>query len=259
MKTGDSFGISLASRQRVPRFGLLWGTLRSPVEVSFPIEIPELARCAGPVRYLWERNKRAEAIAKLTETLRKTEHDAPLDIPMLFLLAHMQTEEGDALAGKRCLQQALNKLGQRADTYVPCDRDWLVLAIHEFLNGDSESCLRWIYQTDRQPVDSVARLESGSRWRLLGDIQVVLACVAVQTNELEEAEKLLSTAYERHSQAEAFRSVCRDLILTSRLARIQGQSQRAASLLDAAECELMMSLTPAEAQHSPLMQIIHAA
>ncbi len=147
---------------------------------------------------------------------------------------------------------------ETASPQALCDRDWLILAMQALLNHDLESCLLWIHQADRRVFDSVAASESPRRLRLVGDLHAVLACVAAQAEEMEEAEKFLATAYQRHVQAEAFQSACRDLILTARLAMLQDQSDRTQTLLDAAECQLVMALTSDEADRSPLMDIIHS-
>lgn len=138
-----------------------------------------------------------------------------------------------------------------------CSRDWLILAIHALLKGDLDSSLLWIHQADRRVFDSVTASDSHQRLRLIGDLHAVLACVAVKVREMNEAERFLATAYQRHVQAEAFHSVCRDLILTSRLALLQGQSDRAQTLLDAAECQIVVSFTPDEADRCPLMDVIY--
>ena len=145
------------------------------------------------------------------------------------------------------------------DTSLPYalrSRDWLILAIQALLQDDLPSCLLWIHQADRRVFEPVTASESPQRLRLIGDLHAVLACVAVQAEEQDEAERFLATAYQRHVQAEAFQSVCRDLILTSRLAMLQGQSERAQTLLDAAECQLVIALTPDEADRCPLMVVI---
>lgn len=192
-------------------------------------------------------------------------------------MAHMQMEIGDAIGAERCLQSAVKRLGQQAgmpaksliqprsrisavDTSSPYalrSRDWLILAIQALLKDDLQSCLLWIHQADRHVFEPVPASESPQRLRLIGDLHAVLACVAAQADEMEEAERLLATAYQRHVQADAFQSVCRDLILTSRLAMLQGHSDRANTLLDAAECQLVIALTPDEADRSPLMDVIY--
>ena len=214
----------------------------------------------------------------MTEMTRRSGQDASSSIPTMFLMAHMQMDDGDTVVARRCLQSAVKELGHQAGVpvkpsvearsgmsgcettspYALRDREWLILAIQTLLNNDLESCLLWVHQADRRVFDSVVASECPRRLRLTGDLHAVLACAAVQAGEMKEAEKFLATAYERHAHAEAFPSVCRDLILTSRLAILQGQSDRAQSLLDAAECQLVMALTPDVADRSPLMSIIHS-
>jgi hypothetical protein len=88
-------------------------------------------------------------------------------------------------------------------------------------------------------------------------VNAVLACVAARFGEFEESEKRLTIAYQYQQAVEAFGSVSRDLILTARLAALQGESQRAKSLLDAAECQLIMAFSPSVADCSPLAAAIH--
>ena len=260
-----------------PATGLLCRRLRTPAEVSFSTTLPQLAACWRPVRSLWEQNHRAEALSTMTEMHRHAGLDAGSSIQALFVTAHMRMEHGDTVGAAQCLQSAMKQLGHQAgmpvksfdqsrsriaavtmaSPYALCDRDWLILAIQALLNHDLESCLLWIYQADRRVFDPVSASESPRRLRLVGDLHAVLACVAAEARELEEAEKFLATAYQRHVQAEAFQAVSRDLILTARLVILQGQSDRAQTLLDAAECQLVMALTPDEADRSPLMDIIH--
>ena len=267
-----------ASGAHVPGNGLLCQTLRSPAEVSFSSPVPELTAIWSSVRSLWEQNHRLEAFAALDEIARRSGQNASVSIPTFFLLAHLRMEDRDTVGADRCLQAAVKQLGQqsgmpaktpfqrrfrvfaggRTQPYGLCGREWLILAIQALLKRDLESCLLWIHQADRRVFDSVAASESPNRLRLIGDLHAVLACVAAQNDETDEAEKLLATAYQRHMQAEAFQSACRDLILTSRLAMRQGQADRTQSLLDAAECQLVISLTPTETDRSPLMDIIHS-
>ena len=222
----------------------------------------------------------------MAETARRSGQSVGCNIPTLFLMAHMRIENGDAVGAERCLQSAVKQLGlvrltacpsgraeerclqsavkhQEQQAGMPAkspyslrSRDWLILAIQSLLQDDLPSCLLWIHQADRRVFESVTPYESPQRLRLIGDLHAVLACVAVQAEELDEAERFLATAYQRHVQAEAFQSVCRDLILTSRLAMLQGQSDRAQTLLDAAECQLVIALTPDEADRCPLMEVI---
>ena len=229
------------------------------------------------MRSLWEQNHRAEAISVMAEKSRREGLTAGSSLPTLFLMAHMWMDCGDPVSAERCLQLAVKHLGHQTEMQVKstgqarsrisavataspsalCDRDWLILAIQALLNHDLESCLLWIHQADRRVFDDVAASEFPQRLWLGGDLHAVLACVAAQAGEMEEAEKFLATAYRRHVQAEAFQAVCRDLILTARLAMLQCQPDRTQTLLDAAECQLVMALTPDEADRSPLMDIIH--
>jgi hypothetical protein len=229
------------------------------------------------VRSLWAQNHRTEALSAIGETDWRSGQSAGCSIPALFLMAHMRMEIGDTVGAERCLQSAVKQLGQQSEMpaksfiqtqscisagettslYALGNREWLILAIQAFLKDDLQSCLSWILQADRHVFESVTASESPQRLRLIGDLHAVLACVAVKVQELDEAERFLATAYQRHVQAETFQSVCRDLILTSRLALLQGQSDRAQTLLDAAECQLVIALTPDEADRSPLMDIIY--
>ncbi len=241
----------------------------------------------------------------MAETARRSGQSADGNIPVLFLMAHMRLEIGDAVGAERCLQSAVKQLGrgqscfdgsggrgwtERSEgspgvsgwctptpathqsiadralgqqagmpaksPYALRSRDWLILAIQSLLQDDLPSCLLWIHQADRRVFEPVTPYEFPQRLRLIGDLHAVLACVAVEAEELDEAERFLATAYQRHVQAEASQSVCRDLILTSRLAMLQGQSDRAQTLLDAAECQLVIALTPDDADRCPLMDII---
>lgn len=278
VKIRDFSPIQFATQSRFPIRGLLGGALRSPVNISFPVQSPRLAALWRPAQVLWEQHQRAEAIARLDESTQGLRKYACVNIPTMLLASHLRIEAADNIGAARCLQAAVRNLGQQsgirlgtifptasrllaAETthpYVLCDHDWLVMAIHALLKNDLESCLLWIHQADCGLFDSFTASDSPGRLRLIGDLHATLACVAVQANEPDEAEKFLRTAYERHSQAEAFQSICRDLILTSRLAAMQGQIQRANSLLNAAECQLVMSLTEIEADRSPLMEIIRS-
>jgi len=277
VKTSRIAGTQFQNRPRNPGRSLLCGQLRSPTEVSFAAEAPELWAFWGPARQLWELNQQSSAFADLTETVRRFRNSPGISIPTQFLIAQMKIDAGEIVAAERCLQHALKQLGQQTrirtipvfqhsgfkggnsrQSYTLCNRDWLVLAIHAILKNDLESCLSWIFQADRRLFEPVSASKSDCRLRLNGDLHAVLACVAVQMNELNEAETFLATATEHHTRADAFRSVCRDLILTSRLARIKGQTQRAARLLQTAESSLMVSLPPSEAQRCPLMQVIYA-
>jgi hypothetical protein len=228
---------------------------------------------------LWEQNHRVEALSAMAEAAWRSEPDAGGRIPALFLMAHMRMDNGDAVGAEQCLQTAVKQLGGQSgmpvnssgqarsrtpvfaatSPYALCDRDWLILAIQALLKNDLESCLLWIRQADRSRLNHVSASvsESPQRLRLIGDLHAVLACVAVQADEMDEAEKHLAAGYQRHLQAEAFQSVCRDLILTSRLAVLRGQSDRAQTLLDAAECQLVLALIPEETDCNPLMDIIH--
>ena len=261
-----------------PATQLLCRKLRCPVEVAFSTTMPRLAALWRPIRSLWEQNYRAEACSLMAETTPHAAQDASRSIPTLFLLAQMRMDHGDTVGGERCLQSAVRQLGLQTNmrakppsrvqsristadvdaSYALCDRDWLILAIQALLKDDIESCLLWIRQADPRLFETVGAAESPQRLRLVGDLHAILACVAAQTDELEEAEKLLVTAYEKHVQVEAFQAVCRDLILTARLAMLQGQFDRTQTLLDAAECQLVLALHPDEADRSPLMSIIYS-
>ncbi len=258
---------------------LLCRALRSPAEVSFTTTIPQLAGSWRPVRLLWEQNHRVEALSAMAEVAWRSEPDASGRIPALFLMAHMRMDNGDAVGAEQCLQSAVKQLGSQAgipvnssgparlripavettSPYALCNRDWLILAIQALFKNDLESCLLWIRQAERSLLNHVSASvsESPQRLRLIGDLHAVLACVAVQADEMDEAEKHLAAGYQRHMQAEAYQSVCRDLILTSRLAVLRGQSDRAQTLLDAAECQLVLAFIPDETNCNPLMAIIH--
>lgn len=278
MKTRNFAATKLAPKAQVSGRRLLCKNLRSPAEVSFFTPVPELAAFWRPVRALWEQNQRVEALALLDDTARRPGQYSSVSIPTFLLLVHLRMEDGDGVGAERCLQAAAKELGQqtgmtakahfsrrsrtsaggRIQPYALCGREWLILAIQSLLKNDMASCLVWIHQADRRVFEPAAASESPQRLRLIGDLHAVLACVAAQTDEMDQAEKFLATAYQRHMQAEAFQSACRDLILTSRLAMRQGQAERAQSLLDAAECQLVISLTPTETDRSPLMDIIHS-
>ena len=278
VKTGELAASGPAANAGFSNHTLLCRALRSPAEVSFTTTRPQLAGFWRPIRLLWEQNHRVEALSAIAEAAWRSEPDAGGRIPALFLMAHMRMDNGDAVGAEQCLQSAVKQLGHQAgmpvkssghagsripafettSPYALCDRDWLILAIQALLKNDLESCLLWIRQADRSLLNSVSASESPQRLRLIGDLHAVLACVAVQADEMDEAEKHLATGYQRHVQAEAFQSVCRDLILTSRLAVLRGQLERAKTLLDAAECQLVLALIPDETDCSPLMEIIHA-
>jgi hypothetical protein len=256
--------------------GLLCQALRSPVEVSFSSPRTELAIHWRSARTLWDQHRHTDAITDLSDSIWRSGPYSWMNIPTLVFLSHLQLEVGDPIGAERNLQTAIRKLGTQTEiptrlrsasfsrlgkfdtgrTYAFYGRDWLILALHALAQNDAESCLLWIHQADRCLFDAVDASISPRRLQLIGDLHAVLACMAVQSNELVEAESFLATAYERHSQAEAYSSICRDLILASRLAFIQGQTQRAHSLLAAAECQLVTSLNAIEADHHPLMKVI---
>lgn len=278
VKTSEVAATCVARMVQFPATGLLCRKLRSPAEVSFSTTMPQLAAFWRPVRSLWEQDRRAEAFSAMAEKVRHAEQYANISIPTLLLMAQMQMENAGTVGAQRFLQSAMKQLGHQTgmpvkssgparsristvsatSRYALCGRDWLILAIQALLNHDLESCLLWIHHADRQVFDSVTASESPQRLRLVGDMYAVLACVAAQAGEMDESEQFLATAYQRHLQSEAFQAVCRDLILTARLAMLQGQSDRTQTLLDAAECQLVMALTADEADRSPLMDIIHS-
>jgi hypothetical protein len=278
VKTREVAAPRVAGMVHFPATGLLYGILRSPAEVSFSTTIPQLAAFWRPARSLWEQDLRTESISAMAGSARRARDDAGISIPTLLLMAHMQMDHGDIVGAEQCLQSAMKQLGHQtgvpkkssgqarsristtatASPYALCARDWLILAILAIRNHDLESCLLWIHHADRRVFGSVAASGSPQRLQLVGDLHAVLACVATQAGEIEAAEKFLATAYQRHAQAEAFPAVCRDLILTARLAMLQGHSDRTQTLLDAAECQLLMALTPDDADRSPLMDIIHS-
>ena len=278
MKTSEVAATRVAPMAQFPATRLLCRKLRSPAEVSFSTTTPQLSAIWRPVRSLWEQNHRAAAFAAMTETAHRAGQHPGISIPTMLRMAHMRMDHGDTVGAEQCLQSAVKQLGHQtgmpvnssgqarsrispvatASPYALCDRDWLIMAIQALLNHDLDSCLLWIHQADRRVFDSVDASESPQRLWLVGDLHAVLACVAMEASEIEEAEEFLATAYQRHLQAEAFQSACRDLILTARLAMLQRQSDRTQTLLDAAECQLVMALPPDEADRSPLMHIIHS-
>lgn len=227
---------------------------------------------------LWEQHRILDAIATLTEVFQQSELSAYFRIPTQFLLAQMHMENGDSISAEQCIQRGLQSLGQQTDAprdwsdsvrignsvqskirpYSPGVREWLTLAIQSLTNGDVESSLRWIYQADRALSCSAAKSESRAEVRQIGDLHAVLACAMAQNNCFDEAEKYMVAAYREHLNAESYESACRDLILTSRLAAIQGQAERAYSLLDAAECQLILALPQDSADSSPLTDIIRS-
>ena len=217
-----------------------------------------------------------DAIAALTEVIQQPELLANVRIPTLFLLAQMHIENGDPIDAERCIQRGLRSLGQqthlprdgsnsvrigtsvqaKSQTYSLSFRDWLTLAIQSLSNGDVESSLRWIYQADRTLSCGVLSSAAATQAQKIGDLHAVLACAMAQNQCFEEAERCLLAAYQQHIDAESFESASRDLILTSRLAAIQGQAERAYALLDAAECQVILATTQDSAASIRLNKII---
>jgi hypothetical protein len=223
-----------------------------------------------------------DAIAALTESIQQPELSANVRIPTLFLLAQMHIENGDSITAERCIQRCIQRglqsLGQQThpprkwrdsvridnsvDATIPPyslgGREWLTLTILSLTKGDFESCQRWIDQADRALSCSATKSESSAEIRQIGDRHAVLACAMAQIKCFDEAERCLVVAYREHLNAESYESASRDLILTSRLAALQGQTERACSLLDAAECQLILALTSDAADSSPLTDIIRS-
>ena len=217
-----------------------------------------------------------DAIAALKEVIQQHEVSAHVRIPTLFLLAQMHTENGDSSCAEQCIQRGLRTLSQQTHVsressnsartgnsvqgkiqpYSLGVHDWLTLAIQSLTNGDIESSLRWIYQADRTLSCGITSPAFLARARQIGDRHAVLACVMAKNRCFEEAECSLLAAYQHHLDAESYASASRDLILTSRLAAMQGQALRAHDLLDAAECQLVISLPSDVAECSPLADII---
>lgn len=223
---------------------------------------------------LLEQHRMLDAIATLTEMIQQSEFPVTARIPTLFLLAQMHMENSDSISAEQCIQRGLQSLGRQIHTprdwsdsvhdgnsaqskirpYSLGGREWLTLAIQSLTSGDVESSLRWIYQADRALSCSATKSEA----QQIGDLHAVLACAMAQNDYFDEAERCMVAAYRVHLDAESYESVCRDLILTSRLAAVQGQTERAYSLLDAAECQLILALPQDSADRSPLTDIIRS-
>jgi len=262
VKTIDLPAIQPAPAGLSTRKNLLCQAFRSPIDVSFYTADPRISAVWRPSRLLWEQNRPLDAIAWLIESLGRNDLSANIRIPTLFLLAQMHIENSDPISAERCIQRGLRDLGQQTQShsnvrdanrsnnstnggtqpYAISGREWLTLAIQSLTKGDLESCLRWIFQANRELACSATTSESQAEIKLTGDLNAVLACAMTQTRDFEEAERCLVTAYRLHLDTEAFESACRDLILTSRLAAGQGQLKRASSLLDVAECQLILTL-----------------
>jgi hypothetical protein len=277
VKTIELSAINTAHSWRSSQ-NLLGQALRSPIEISISTIDHRLASLWRPARLLFEQHQILDAIATLTGVIQQPELSANLRVPTLFLLAQVHTENGDSVAAEQCIQRGLRAMGRQ--THAPRDcknsirtensakeknqpyslgvRDWLTLAIHSLIKSDVESSLRWIYQADRALSCGVASLSSSAHARLIGDLNAVLACLMAQNKCYEEAERCLLVAYQQHLDAESYESASRDLILTSRLATIQGQADRACALLDAAECQLILALPSDDADISLLAETIHS-
>ena len=267
----------IAPPSKVAENSLLCQMLSSPVEVSFFAPGPSLACSWRSARSLWEQNQGADAIAALEGIAQLSLANAAISVPTLFLAAQVFFAAGDVVHGEQCVQRGLKQLGSQTcfqtnsdvgsrirfssdvmnRTYALRDRDWLVLAIQALLKNEFESCLRWIGQVDCRGSRPASASELPQQQQLIGDVNAVLACVASRFGRFEESERFLTIAYQSHLEAEAFGSVCRDLILTARLAALQGEAMRAKSLLDAAECQLIMAFSPFVADCSPLAAVIH--
>ena len=262
---------------RFPFQSLLCRRLRSPIELSISTNDRQLSGIWRTARLLTEQDRPADAISSLVESLRREELPASGRIPTLFLLAQLQIEIGDSISAERFIQQGLRDFGEQ----VPSDgsfrdnlrsncsteskfqpfalggREWLTLAIQSLYNRDLESCLRWIHQANQQVRHFETVRLSRTEFRLTGDLHAVLACAMTQIGDFEEAEKCLSTSFTSHLKAESFESACRDLILTSRLAAAQGQADRANSLLDAAECQIIMTVNQDSVAGVKLSDIVY--
>lgn len=278
MKTIELSAVESALARRSPSQSLLCKALRSPIEISFPTVEHRLMSIWRPARSLFEQHRMLDAIAVLTEVIQQPELSANARIPTLFLLAQMHIENGDSICAEQCIQRGLRSLGQQThrprdwsnsvrtgtsvqakiQTYSLGVCDWLTLAIQSLSNGDVESSLRWIDQADRTLSCDVLSSASSTQARKIGDLHAVLACAMAQNKCFEEAERCLLAAYQQHIDAESYESASRDLILTSRLAAIQGQTERAYTLLDAAECQLILALPSGAAENGPLANTIRS-
>lgn len=278
VKTIELSAISAAHARRSPLQNLLSKGLKSPIEISISTADHQLASIWRPAKLLFEQRRMLDAIAALTGVIQQPELPANVAIPTLFLLAQMRLENGDLTTAEKCLQRGLRSLGQQTHAPRACTnsirtgnpvatrnqpysldvRDWLTLAILSLTNGDVESSLRWIYRADRELLCGLASLSSSAQARQIGDLNAVLACAMAQNECYEEAERCLLAAYQQHLAAEFYESATRDLILTSRLATIQGQADRAYALLDAAECQLILALPSDAADNSQLAEAIRS-
>ena len=257
---------------------LLCKGLRSPIELSISTVDHRLASQWRPARLLLEQHRLLDAIATLADLVQQPTVASNIRIPTMFLLAQMHIENVDPVRAEQCIQRGLRALSQ--STVFPRDwndsarvqssiqrelrsyslsfRDWLTLAIQALTHGDAESALRWIDQADRALSRSTASHESRELVRQMGDLHAVLACAMAHNQCYEDAEKCLVTAYRHHIDGEFYESACHDLILTSRLAAIQGQAERSLELVDAAECQLIMALPSEIVDNSPLADAIYA-
>lgn len=278
VKTIELSAISAAHARRSPSQNLFCKGLWSPIQISISTVDYQLASVWRPARLLFEQRRRLDAMAALTGVIQQPELPANVSIPTLFLLAQMHIENADSIRAEQYIQRGLRALSQ--STVFPSDwndsarfqssiqgemrpyslrfRDWLTLAIQALTHGDVESALRWIDQADRTLSRSAANHESRELVRQMGDWHAVLACAMAHNQCYEEAEKCLVTAYRQHIDGDFYESACRDLILASRLAAIQGQAERSHELLDAAECQLIMALPSDAADNSPLADAIYA-
>lgn len=278
VKTIELSAISAAHARRSPSQNLLCTGLRSPIQISISTADYQLASIWRPARLLFEQRRILDAMAALTGVIQQPELPANVSIPTLFLLAQMHFENGDSITAEKCTQRGLRSLGQQThppreftnsirtgnsvaaknQPYTLDVRDWLTLAIQSLTNDDAESSLRWVYQADQALLCGVASLSASAQARQIGDLNAVLACAMAHNACYDEAERCLLAAYQQHMDAESYESATRDLILTSRLATIQGQAERACSLLDAAECQLILALPSDAAESSPLADNIRS-
>jgi len=278
VKTIELSAINTAYARRSPSQNLLCKALRSPIEISISTVDHRLASIWRPARLFFEQHRMLDALATLTEVIQQPELSANVRIPTLFLLAQMHIENDDSICAEQCIQRGLRSLGQQTHSHRDWSnsvgtgtsaqgkiqpyslgvRDWLTLAIQSLTIGDVESSLSWIWQADRALSCGVTSSASSAQARQIGDLQAVLACAMAQNKCFEEADRCLLAAYQQHLEAESYESACRDLILTSRLAAIQGQADRAYSLLDAAECQLILALPSHAAENSPLADTIRS-
>ena len=246
---------------------LLCQTLRSPVEPSFATAIPELARSWQQCRSQWGEQHLKDAVSGLMRFSQTPGLASRSKIPTLFLAAHLHFHCDDVTQANRCIQSAVrmyadetglatNSVPELSASCAAGTCDWLILAISSLIKSDMESCLLWIHQAERDLHRHHTDKESSQHLQLQGDLHAVLACVAAKSKETSEAEKALAIAYRSHIKAESFRSASRDLLLTARLALLQNQRSRALSLLDAAECQLLLALSPHEFDRCPLVAII---